>query len=166
MKKPITQEYIKSILSYNAETGDFIWLIKKGYKIKIGETAGSKNPKGYVIIGIDGEQYRAHRLAWLYVYGKFPDDQIDHINGIKFDNRICNLRDVTNQVNAQNMKRATKIKSSTDYLGVYKTTNIKPWRAQIDVDKKTRHIGYYKTPEEANEAYLKAKRMLHVGCTI
>jgi len=165
MKKHLTQERLKEVLDYNSETGVFIWKIYSG-RIKAGYVAGNINKRGYATIGIDGEIYRSHRLAWFYVYGKWPDDQIDHINGQRSDNRICNLRDVTNQVNAQNLKRATRVKTSTDYLGVYKTTNIKPWRAQIDIDKKTRHIGYYKTPEEANEAYLKAKRMLHVGCTI
>lgn len=165
MKKHLTQERLKEVLDYNSETGVFIWKIYSG-RIKAGYVAGNINKRGYATIGIDGEIYRSHRLAWFYVYGKWPDDQIDHINGQRSDNRISNLRDVTNQVNAQNLKRATRVKTSTDYLGVYKTTNIKPWRAQIDIDKKTRHIGYYKTPEEANEAYLKAKRMLHVGCTI
>ena len=165
MKKHLSQKRLKEVLDYNPETGVFIWKIYSG-RIKVGYVAGNINKRGYATIGIDGEIYRSHRLAWFYVYGKWPDDQIDHINGQRSDNRICNLRDVTNQVNAQNLKRATRVKTSTNYLGVYKTTNIKPWRAQIDIDKKTRHIGYYKTPEEANEAYLKAKRMLHVGCTI
>lgn len=165
MEKHLTQERLKEVLDYNPETGVFTWKVYGGC-VKVGDVAGYINPRRYTVIGIDENIYRAHRLVWLYVYGKWPDDQIDHINGKRSDNRICNLRDVTNQVNAQNLKRATRVKTLTDYLGVYKTTNIKPWRAQIDIDKKTMHIGYYKTPEEANEAYLKAKRMLHVGCTI
>jgi len=166
MKKHLTQERLKEVLDYNPETGIFVWKVQNGKRIKAGDIAGSVNKRGYTVIGVDLNLCRAHRLAWFYMYGKWPDDQIDHINGQRSDNRICNLRDVTNQVNSQNLKQATRVKSSTSYLGVYKTRKSKPWRAQISVDKKARHIGYYKTPEEANEAYLKAKRMLHVGCTI
>jgi hypothetical protein len=166
MKKHLTQERLKEVLDYNPETGVFVWKVQNGKRIKAGDIAGNVNKRGYTAIGVDCNLFRAHRLAWFYVYGKWPNDLIDHINGQRSDNRICNLRDVSNQVNLQNQKRATSGKTSTEYLGVYKTTNIKPWRAQIDVDKKTRHLGYYKTPEEANETYLKAKRMLHVGCTI
>lgn len=88
----ITQEELKEYLHYDPLTGDFNWTIgKRG--LKVNSKAGSMNDQGYVIIRINNIRYRAHRLAWLYVYGHFPINEIDHINGVRSDNRIENLRD-------------------------------------------------------------------------
>jgi hypothetical protein len=86
--------YLKHILAYNELTGIFTWKVSKSSKTVVGSIAGTLHPNGYIYIGIDGYGYRAHRLAWFYVYGKWPADQIDHINFIKTDNSINNLRDV------------------------------------------------------------------------
>lgn len=102
----ITQEYLKERLTYNPQTGVFIWNSSniKGH-VKKGKIAGSKDSRGYIKIQIDRKDYTAHRLAWLYEYGEWPKYTIDHINRIKYDNSINNLRDVTQAENNKNQKR-------------------------------------------------------------
>jgi hypothetical protein len=94
----ITQEYLMSIADYDPDTGIITRKDRKG-------SNGSIDAYGYLIIKIKGEQYKAHRLAWLYVHGEFPSNVIDHINGDKLDNRIENLRDVPQAINVRDTKR-------------------------------------------------------------
>jgi hypothetical protein len=121
---------------------------------------------GYVSIGVDAKRYLAHRLAWLFVYGKWPDKHIDHIDGNTSNNRLNNLRDVSVVVNAQNRTRCNKQRrSGSGLLGAHRHFD-GSWRARIRVNGKTVHIGLYKTPQEAHEAYLAYKRIHHAGCTL
>ena len=90
----LTQEYLKSILDYDLDTGIFTWKINKAKRTKIGDIAGwSYN--GYREIEINDKKYKAHRLAWLYVYGEMPNKLIDHIDGNRSNNKISNLREAT-----------------------------------------------------------------------
>jgi len=98
----LTQAELHQYLNYDPQTGIFTWKVKLSDKINIGQKTGCKNNRGYLLIKINKKLYRAHRLAWLYVYGYFPKFTIDHINRIKTDNRIENLRDVTIQENLKN----------------------------------------------------------------
>jgi hypothetical protein len=160
----IDQHQLKTMLSYDPDTGVFVWLVRASDKTKIGSVAGYIETTGrYWAIGLNGHHYFAHRLAWLYVHGKWPDNDIDHINGIRTDNKLCNLRDVTRRVNLQNLK-AAKPNNLTGLLGVSKARG-KFW-ARIWIGKKRISLGYFYTPEEAHIAYLDAKRRLHEGCTI
>ena len=119
---------------------------------------------GYLTIFCNGFRYAAHRLAWLYVHGEWPPAHIDHINGIRTDNRISNLRSVTASVNAQNMRRAMK-NSKTGVLGVTKCGN--RFKAQLAIPRgSNKYLGLFKTIGEAQQAYLDAKRSTHLGCTI
>lgn len=112
----LTQDYIKSILNYCHETGVFSWSAKRR-SVKIGKQAGKGSDSvSYKYITIDGKKYACHRLAWLYVYGSMPIEQIDHRNGIKSDNRIGNLRIASNEQNGRN--RAANINNSTGVKGV------------------------------------------------
>ena len=162
--KELTQDRLKECLRYESDTGYFFWLKRNSNRIKIGDQAGTKqNCDGYAEIQIDGVLRKAHRLAWLYVYGAFPQGQIDHINGDRFDNRIVNLRDATPQENAHNQKQAHK-RNKSGFLGVI----AKPWGAfcaEIRVDKKKIYIGSYPTAELAHQAYLEAKARLHTQVT-
>lgn len=160
MKDELT--IIKEYLNYEPETGDFFWIKKPNRKIPVGSKAGCKS-RGRLQIRVNGKMYRAHRLAWFYYYGSHPNFVIDHINGDPMDNRISNLRDVSHSVNLQNQRRPTSRNQLQKYLGVSSASNQKTgYRARINHT----HLGTFKTPEEARDAYLEAKRRLHEGCAI
>ena len=160
----MTQNELKEILHYEPNTGMFTWLISKG-NIKAGDVAGSHGKHNHLYIKINGKNCYLHRLAWLYVYGKFPINMIDHINGIAEDNRIDNLRDVTNTINQHNQKTA-HVNSKSGLIGACWNKQNKAWKAQITHQGKVIYLGLYKTAQLAHEAYLTAKRKLHSGCTI
>lgn len=102
-EKVLTQARVREVFSYNKDTGVFTWKTSTTRSVKIGDVAGCINTgDGYRQIAVDGKTYKAHRLVWLYIFGKFPDKYIDHISGISDDNRLCNLRDVTHQENQKN----------------------------------------------------------------
>lgn len=128
--------HLKEILNYNPETGIFTWKSRRP-RIRVGQIAGSKNNERYVNIKIDGILYKAHRLAWLYMTGEWPKDQIDHINGIRDDNRFCNLREVTNASNQWNKTHNKNNKAGYKNLYVYrnKRTGLSYWRVGIKHNK-------------------------------
>ena len=155
----MTQEELKQILDYDPDTGLFRWKIKPCKNVDIGDIAGT-NRDGYIVIGVNRKQYRAHRLAWLYMTGSWPLNQIDHINRIKNDNRISNLREATQQKNNFNLGGAKN--NTSGYKGVTWYEPSKKWKAQIGVNGKNIHLGYFIDPLEASEAYQKAKEKYHV----
>jgi hypothetical protein len=160
-----TQQYLKEYVHYDPETGIFTWVFSKNahYPIVLGNRADTVS-KGYCRVGIKRVRYAAHRLAWLYMTGDWPKNMIDHINGNPLDNRFCNLRDVTASVNLQNQRKASP-RNKSGFLGVHK--NVKGrFEATICVLGKRHWLGAHTTPEQAYEAYLQAKRILHQGCTI
>ncbi|WP_054442372.1 HNH endonuclease signature motif containing protein, partial [Enterobacter cloacae] len=99
--KKINQSTLKELLSYDEKTGVFTW-IKKRQNVVVGRVAGHIDRLGYERITISGKIYLSHRLAWLYVHGYLPEKEIDHINRIRNDNRIANLREATSQLNSLN----------------------------------------------------------------
>ena len=156
---------VKELFDYDRTTGNLLWKVSRSRTAKVGHVAGSSNGNGYMAIKVSGILYFAHRLVWLWHYGEFPDGQIDHINGIRNDNRIENLRDVTASVNQQNQRNA-RSNNKIGLLGVsyYKRDN--NYVAQIQIDGKKKNLGNFHCPYEAHEAYLHAKRLIHAGCTI
>jgi hypothetical protein len=162
----LTQGRLKELLDYCPDTGVFKWKVANGRRIHVGDVAGSTRRNGYLVIGVDGRIYRAHRLAWFYVKGQWPEHYIDHINGVVDDNRLANLRDVIHSVNSENQKIAPTSNKSCGVLGVSREKNHRRWRAVITTGRKQIHIGYFDSVEEAHNAYLAAKRQLHLGCTI
>lgn len=161
----ITQIQLKDVLLYDSKNGLFYWKISPSTHIKIGTIAGRTSNKGYRQITIKGRQYSSHRLAWLYVYGSFPKGCIDHINGIRTDNRIDNLRDVDEQTNLQNLRKSRK-NNKTGYLGVCWDKQQNSYKAAVKKNGKSFHLGYFDDPKIAHEAYIQAKRKIHEGCTI
>lgn len=149
-------------LSYDPETGLFTWLKRPRMTrtAKEGDRAGSISSSGYVVITICGVKYMAHRLAWFVTYGAWPAEQIDHINGVRNDNRIANLRDVSHTVNVQNRRTGGR-NSKTGLLGV--SPSKKGYAATISANGKQKFLGRFKTPEEASAVYIEAKRRLHLG---
>jgi hypothetical protein len=118
---------------------------------------------GYLAIKVDKSLFLAHRLAWLHTHGEWPKGQIDHINGIRSDNRLQNLRDVDLSANAQNQRAAHKNNVSCGMLGVTGPTSAGKWRAQIVIVGRKTHIGVYEAPAIAHAAYLSAKVAAHQG---
>lgn len=161
----ITQEELKSQLHYCPDTGIFTRLVANSRRVKVGDIAGCLNDRGYIAIKVDSKLYKAHRLAWLYITGNWPENYIDHINGVKNDNRIGNLRDVTSSENNQNQRKSCA-NNKSGLLGVswYKAMN--KWNAQIELDGKRTHLGYFTDKHEAHNAYLTKKREIHSTCTI
>lgn len=130
--------------------GVFIRLITRG-NAKKGSVAGTIDSKGHRQVCIDGKKYLAHRLVWFYHNGEWPDGDIDHINGIRDDNRIENLRKCSRQQNMFNRKSTTN--STSRYKGVsWKSKNNK-WVAQACVSGKVKHLGLFNTELEAKSAY-------------
>lgn len=149
----INQKYLETILSYNPLTGDFTWLITKSSTGQKNTVAGVRNTIGYHVIRIDKKLYLGHRLAWLYMYGYLPK-RIDHINQVRFDNRIANLRKCEHW---QNITNAPLRKTNTHgYRGVYWHRPTQSWQAQIQVNNHQQHLGLFKYKEEAAIAYNKA----------
>jgi hypothetical protein len=160
----LTAEQIKNALDYDTNTGVFVWKTRPSKAVKAGDIAGCIEKRiGYVTIGIAGRVYKAHRLAWLYVYGEWPKGLIDHINGNKTDNRIANLRDVFADGNSQNIRKPNR-RNKSGFMGVIWFQN--KWRASMSVNGKSKWLGDYSTPEEAHQVYLEAKRKYHAACTI
>lgn len=154
------------LLDYNPDTGVLTWRENRSGKARKGSVAGCKDGHGYIVISVLNKSHKAHRLAWLLHYGEWPKMQVDHINGDGEDNRILNLRDVDNSVNQQNLRQAPAHNKTTKLLGVCFDRKAGRHKAQIMLNKKNHHLGYYDTPEQAQDAYLKAKRKHHEGCTI
>lgn len=150
----ITRDELIARFNYDPHTGTFA-------RRSDGKVMGCKAGK-YGRIQIDcGDRMRyASRLAWLYVHGEWPNGQIDHINGDHTDNRIANLRVLSNAENCRNKSRARKTNSS-GLLGVSHDKRVGKYRARIMVDGRMTSLGYYDTPEAAHAAYLEAKRTMH-----
>ena len=159
----LTQARLKYLFNYNPDTGVFTRLVAIGGKAQIGVIAGSSDKDGYWRIGIERKMYPSHRLAWLYMTGKWPKKHIDHKNCNPSDNRFENLREATIKTNRQNIKKA----SIRNVLGVLGVTFYKgKFTSYIKVDGKSKNLGRFNTADEAHQAYVKAKRQFHEGCTI
>lgn len=162
----LTQSYLKSLLDYNPDTGNVVWRRDVSNTTKAGTEAGGHGANPYRRISIKGKRYYMHRIVWIMQYGCEPTGDIDHINGIKTDNRISNLRDVSHAINQQNVRRARVDNKSTKLLGAHYNKLNKSYCAHITVKGNPKHIGVYNTAMEAHEAYLSVKRQIHEGCTI
>jgi hypothetical protein len=162
----VTQSRLKELLDYNPSTGVFTWRNNRRPGIKKGDVAGSVNDSGYLLIGVEGFQYRAHRLAWLYMTGFWPVELIDHINHNRKDNRFKNLREATRIENNHNTVKRRKDSKHCEFKGVEWSNRDKKWFSRIMVNKKRIMLGYFKTAEAAHQAYVQAKRKHHIGCTI
>ena len=163
-KADLTVQFLRSILSYDPDTGVFTWIAaRKGRKDISGQPAGCITPRGYKAVCVRGWVVSQHRLAWFYVHGEWPNGMIDHINGVKTDNRIANLRVVDPQANNQNVV-AANARSKSGLRGVSQSPNRHGrWEARISAEKRTVFLGVFDTPQLAHAAYLEAKRKMHAG---
>lgn len=170
MKSALTKPDIstlKSLLSYDDKTGALTWAVRDDAQFKspkkreswnsryAGKVAGAVQSDGYLHLKVLGITHRSHRIAWAIFYGEWPSDQIDHINGDKTDNRILNLRNVTHAQNGRNQKlRST---NTTGAHGIYWDKTKRKWRAQINRDGKTTHVGLFDCLDTATAARKKAE---------
>jgi hypothetical protein len=159
--KEITADYLRKILGYDLETGIFRWKwrkdVPKGWNTRWANKVAGTLISGYICILINGQPYKAHRLAWLYVHDVWPTNETDHINSDKADNRITNLREATRQENNRN--RGLRKDSSTNITDVYWHKPTQKYRAQIQAGGKRISLGYFDTLEEA--AKVRAEAEIH-----
>ena len=154
----LTYRRLTEVLSYDPCTGVFLWKISPMGRIKIGQVAGAINGNGHRFIRIDKTNFMAHRLAWFYVNETWPDDELDHIDLVKDNNVISNLREATHIENCRNRK-ASPLTNTSGYKGV--SLNHGRWHAQIKHKGKCYHLGYFDDPEVAHQAYIDASKVHH-----
>lgn len=153
---------IKNTFIYDKDTGYITRIRDKSGKVCNKKAEGAVTIWGYTRISMFGDRFYSHRFAWIPYHGKEPTNFIDHINGVKTDNRICNLRDVTRHQNMQNLIRPMKTNTS-GYLGVSKHySKPKTWNAFITLNNKTKNLGQFDSPEKAYQRYLEVKKLFHM----
>jgi hypothetical protein len=148
---------LREVLQYDCDDGLFFWKIALSPRGLVGSLAGTICQNGYRMIIIDREPHKASRLAWFYVNGVLPEKYIDHINRIRLDDRISNLRVASPSENSSNIGVTKRSKSGLK--GVCKTPW--GWQASIGHRGKLQHIGSFRTPEEASSAYIEATKRLN-----
>jgi hypothetical protein len=149
----ITADELRGRLNYDCATGIFTWASssRRGW---IGRRAGTITPHGYIQIFLSGNLYQAHRLVWLYVYGRWPKEQIDHINGSKSDNRLVNLREASLSQNRYNVP--IRSDNTTGFTGVCLKKSVNRFCAQYQRDGERVFLGYFDEADDAYAAYIKA----------
>lgn len=154
-KDDITAESVRQILDYEPDTGLFRWRVKRG-NVLPGYVAGHMSFYGYTVIKIAKRAYFAHRLAWLCTHGEWPIIEIDHVNGTRSDNRICNLRLATRSQNGANSQLSKR--NSTGLKGVKYDPRAKKkkWTARIVVNRREIYLGSFIDAESAHRAYCAA----------
>ena len=158
MTKDEALQLLVSKLQYNQETGDLIWVKARSHRV--GKIAGYVGLNGYRRIGSKGYLFRAHRLCWFIVYGSMPEHEIDHINGLKDDNRLCNLRQATLSENRTNVKLRSDNK--VGFKGVRRVNRLaRPYRVSIQKNGRRISLGNFETAEQAHDAYVKASIKFH-----
>ena len=152
--KDLTQEQILARFDYDQETGVFRFKNREWGK-RPGDVAGCLTTHGYIQISFGKKRYFAHRLAWVAVYGAWPETELDHINRVRTDNRIANLREPTHSINIFNQK--VRADNTSGYRRVSWNPTAKKWHAHITAHGKSKYLGSFDDPKEAYETYLKAR---------
>lgn len=147
MSTPISQQELKETLDYTPLTGVFTWRKKTCRKVVAGTIAGSNQTNGYACIRINKRLYLTHRLVFLYMQGYLPTLDVDHINGIRTDNRWDNLREVTRQDNLRNSAKPST--NTSGVIGVSWSNQRQKWFARISVNNKTKYLGVFENFDEA-----------------
>ena len=162
-KCDLTQKQLQKALNYNEQTGIFTWKDITGTYAQIGDIAGKIDSEGYIQIPVVGKRKYAHRLAFLYMEGYFPEGLVDHKDRVKHHNWWDNLRETSAQCNARNSRTSKNSKSGIK--GVYWAIANKKWVAQITLNRKCYSLGYYVSKEDAICARLAAEQCVDwAGC--
>lgn len=154
----ITQSALHQLFTYNKKTGQLFWKERQSSSCLENSPAGFSIPNGYISIKIKQKRYSAHRLIYIYHFGKAPK-YIDHINRIRNDNRIENLRPATISQNNHNANLRKDNGSGIKGVSFYKKLN--KWIAYINVNKKRVHLGYFDFIDDAFNAVSKKRKELH-----
>lgn len=157
---------LRELFLYNPETGVITRILTVSPNGQKGWEVGSKSGDGYLSARVDGKKIKAHRIAWALHHGMWPNNQIDHMNGNRSDNRIVNLRDLTAGENKQNIRKARSNREPGALLGTTYCKRDKVWRAKIGINGKRINLGTFETAEAAYAAYVQKKRDIHPACTI
>lgn len=152
----LTQKQLRQLVDYDPNTGVFTWRVTLCGRAVAGSKAGGHGGQGYVMLQVCKRRYGAHRLAWLYVYGELPTQQVDHINGNRSDNRINNLRLATNSQNQGN--RSINCNSQSGHKGVQWSKQKRKWKAVIQISGERKFLGLFDTVEDAGHAYRRAAK--------
>lgn len=145
----LTQSRLRDLLCYDPDTGLFTWRVKRGGKATAGSIAGASDVHGYIVIRLDGVLYKAHRLAWYHTHGAWPAKNLDHINRIKSDNRIKNLRPVDQSLNMHNANRKA---GESGTVGIAWDRGRRKWCARVKIDYATKFLGRFDTKAAAVKA--------------
>lgn len=145
----LTQKRLKEVVRYDRRTGNFYWKVSTG-KAKRGELSGHTDTNGYTKISIDGVKYFAHRLAWLYCFGVWPVANIDHIDRCRSNNKLKNLRDVSQAINGLN--GPIRKNNRSGYTGVSYDARRSNWVAYITRSRRKKHLGAFDTCAQAAKA--------------
>lgn len=161
-RKLISQGVVKSLLQYDPDTGIFTWLPRdcQGFNRAgkpVGHKFSSRNGKQYVTIGVDGRQYLAHRLAFVYMEGYMPDE-VDHEDGDSLNNKWLNLKDADHTSNMRNTK--LREDNSSGQSGVTFNKRLGKWNARINVGGYRKHLGYFDDKQEA----ISVRKQAEVEC--
>jgi hypothetical protein len=143
---PTTKERLDELLAYHLAAGYFTWKVSRG-RVRAGTIAGTPDASGHIQIKIDGKPYLAHRLIFLMMTGRWPENEIDHIDGNPANNRWANLRPATRAENARNLR--TNTRNTSGATGVCWHARLGKWQAHIAVDRKSIHLGYFAEFEDA-----------------
>ena len=154
----LTADRLRQVLHYDPSTGFFTWLVKRGRQ-SAGTRAGTKAGDGAIHICVDGVVYNAHRLAFLYMTGRWPTEEIDHRNVTNDDNRWENLREATRVQNSVNVRVKRHCRSGLK--GAFLTKSGKRWFSVLTVNRRQQRLGTFDTPEEASAAYFKAAKAVY-----
>jgi HNH endonuclease/AP2 domain len=156
----VTREQLQEVLKYHPKTGEFRWLKRVGYRIRVGDIAGCVNKlTGYRVINIYRRTYLAHQLAWLYMTGCWPRPSVDHRDLDRANNRWSNLRRATRSQNVANRRPARN--NTSGFKGVYRCRASGRWVARIRKDGRKYYLGRFPTPQGAHAAYMAAARELY-----
>lgn len=153
----VTYERVHELLDYDPDTGVFRWRVTKS-GVRAGKRAGYNHPDGYRYIRVDRVSYQEHRIVWLYIHGYFPENDVDHIDRVRDNNRADNLREVSRQCNLRNSK--TSCANTSGVCGVHWEKRLRKWGARIAVNGKNKRLGIYDDYEDAVCARLAAEQCI------
>ena len=152
----LTAQRAHDLFDYNPTTGVLVRKFWRGGRGGAGTTVGVKTALGYLQIRVDGRHYLVHRVAWLMTHGNWPAEQIDHIDRVRDNNKLSNLREATNAENLRNKGQYRTNKSGA--TGVHFNRQRKKWEAAFVIDGARKYVGLYRSVEEASEARAEAQR--------